>query len=298
MCGIGGVIYKKTVHEQKTGEIVVKMLESLCRRGPDSTGVALLHPKEEDLLYIDINYENYGNSDKIKELLSAITDLQTFSDHGNYVRATVKYDGDETVLIQSIHNIDRDVSVANYGEQIEVLKFLGSAENLESQFHVSQYDGQVAIGHTRMATESKVDISHSQPLCCHTGKDLTIIHNGHITNYIKLRSKYEKKGFTFITGNDSEVIAVYLVDKLNEGLTLKEAMEMSLDDFDGSFSYIAITPEQVGLAKEPFGMKPMVIAETEDFVAFASESLAITNGFGKDLAIFEPGSEEVLIWNL
>ncbi len=298
MCGIGGLIYKNTVHEKKTGEIVVKMLESLCRRGPDSTGIALLHPKVENTIYIDVNYEKPGNGEKIINLLTEYVTIESASDHESYVRATVKDVEDEETLVLAINNIDHDVSVASYGEQLEVLKFLGGAENLEAQFKISEYDGQVAIGHTRMATESKVDISHSQPLCCHMGQDLTIIHNGHITNYIKLRSKFEKQGYTFITGNDSEVIAVYLVDKLRAGMNLQEAMELSLEELDGSFSYIAITPDQVGLAKEPFGMKPMMIAETDDFVAFASESMAITNGFGKDLSVFEPGSEEVMIWNL
>ncbi|WP_194287327.1 class II glutamine amidotransferase [Gracilibacillus oryzae] len=298
MCGIGGLIYKNSVHEKKTGEIVIKMLESLCRRGPDSTGVALLHPKTADSLYMDVNYEKEGNGAKVINLLTEFATIVSTTDHGSYVRALIKDVSDEELLINAVNNIDHDVSVSSYGEQLEVLKFLGGAENLERQFRISDYDGKVAIGHTRMATESKVDISHSQPLSCHQGKDLTIIHNGHITNYIKLRSKFEKKGYHFITGNDSEVIAVYLVDKLKSGYDLKEAMELSLNELDGSFSYIAITPENVGLAKEPFGMKPMVIAETDDFVAFASESMAITNGFGKNLSVFEPDSEEVMIWKL
>ncbi|NMD71781.1 hypothetical protein HHO41_15900 [Bacillus sp. DNRA2] len=298
MCGIGGLIYKNSVHEKKTGEIVIKMLEGLCRRGPDSTGVALLHPKTQNRLYIDVNYDKGGNGKKVIHLLSEFSTVVSSTDHGNYVRALIKDVNDEELLINAINNLDKDISVASIGEQLEVLKFLGGAQNLETQYKISQYDGQVAIGHTRMATESKVDISHSQPLCSVNGKDLTIIHNGHITNYIKLRSKYEKLGYTFITGNDSEVIAVYLVDQIKAGLDLKAAMEKSLQELDGSFSYIAITPEQVGLAKEPFGMKPMVIAETEDFVAFASESQAITSGFGKNLSVYEPGSEEVIIWNL
>ncbi|WP_147532964.1 class II glutamine amidotransferase [Bacillus marasmi] len=298
MCGIGGLIYKNPVHEKKTGEIVLKMLEGLGRRGPDSTGVALLHPKAENRLYIDVNYDKGGNGQKVIHLLTEFSTVICSTDHCNYVRALIKDVTDEGMLINAINNIDSDVSVASFGEQIEVLKFLGGAQNLETQYKISEYDGKVAIGHTRMATESKVDISHSQPLCCHNGKDLTIIHNGHITNYIKLRSKYENLGYNFITGNDSEVIAVFLVDKMKAGLDLKEAMEQSLQELDGSFSYIAITPELVGLAKEPFGMKPMVIAETEDFVAFASESQAITNGFGKNLKVIEPGSEEVMVWNL
>lgn len=298
MCGIGGVIFKNPKHEKQTGKVILTMLDSLYRRGPDSTGVALLHPKEENVLYVDVNYERTGNGQRILTLLKDRAEILQSSIHGNYVRAKIYFTGDEQSLINEINELDRDVSVASFGQQIEVLKYLGGAANLESQFELSNYNGQVAVGHTRMATESKVDISHSQPLCCFASKDLTIIHNGHVTNYIKLRSYYERKGYTFLTGNDSEVIAVYLVDEMKNGASLEEAMKSSVMDLDGSFSYIAVTPSAVGLAKEPFGMKPMVLAETDEFIAFASESLAITREFGENLKISEPKAEEVLVWNL
>lgn len=298
MCGIGGVIFKNTNHDKKTGEVILTMLDSLYRRGPDSTGVALLHPKEENVLYVDVNYEKTGNGQRILSLLKGKATILKSSDHGNYVRAKISYSGDEQSLINELNELDSDVSVASFGQQIEVLKYLGGANNLETQFQLSNYNGQVAVGHTRMATESKVDISHSQPLCCYASKDLTIIHNGHVTNYIKLRSYYERKGYHFLTGNDSEVIAVYLVDEMKKGASLEEAMQSSITDLDGSFSYIAVTPTSVGLAKEPFGMKPMVLAETDDYIAFASESLAITREFGENLKIREPKAEEVLVWNL
>lgn len=298
MCGIGGVIYKNTVHKKKTGEVILSMMDSLFRRGPDSTGVALLHPKEDNVFYVDVNYEKAGNGQKVISILKQNADVISASDHGNYVRVKMDFTGDEKALLHAINELDSDISVANIGQHIEVLKFLGGADNLEAQYQISDFNGKVAVGHTRMATESIVDISHSQPLCCYENQDLTIIHNGHVTNYIKLRSYYERKGYHFVTGNDSEVIAVYLVDEMKKGASLKEAMESSLQDLDGSFSYIAVTPTAVGLAKEPFGMKPMVLAETDEFIAFASESLAITNGFEEQLNVREPKAEEVLIWNL
>lgn len=298
MCGIGGVIFKNTEHEKKTGEVILTMLDCLYRRGPDSTGVALLHPKEENILYIDVNYDKPGNGQRILTLLKKRAVIIQSSDHGNYVRAKISEIENEASLIKEITELDSDISIASFGQQIEVLKFLGGANNLQTQFNLADYNGQVAVGHTRMATESKVDISHSQPLCSYANKDLTIIHNGHVTNYIKLRSYYEKKGYQFMTGNDSEVIAVYLADEMSTGKTLQEAMESSIKDLDGSFSYIAVTPTAVGLAKEPFGMKPMVLAETDDYIAFASESLAITQEFGENLKIREPKAEEVIVWNL
>lgn len=298
MCGIGGVIYKNPDHNKKTGEVIITMLDSLFRRGPDSTGVALLHPKEENILYVDVNYEKKGNGQRIISLLNQAAKVIHSSDHGNYVRAKINFLGNPKKLSEEINKLDSDVLTANIGHSIEVLKYLGGANNLETQYQISAFDGQVAVGHTRMATESKVDISHSQPLCCHESTDLTIIHNGHVTNYIKLRSYYERKGYQFITGNDSEVIAVYLADEMTKGASLKEAMQSSISDLDGSFSYVAVTSSAVGLAKDPFGMKPMVLAETEDFIAFASESLAITRGFEESLNFREPKAEEVLVWNL
>ncbi|WP_158738285.1 hypothetical protein [Alteribacillus sp. YIM 98480] len=298
MCGIGGIIYKNSVHEKRTGEVVLNMLKSLYRRGRDSTGVALLHPKQENVLYLSVNYEKERNGERVISYLESVSDVQRVSNHGSYVRVKIWYRGEASELIDGINAMDQDISVANIGEQIEILKHLGGANNLEEQYQLSEYNGTVAIGHTRMATESKVDISHSQPLVCQYGQDLTIIHNGHVTNYVALRSHYEKKGYSFSTGNDSEVIAVYLTEQMANGLSLQQAMEESLLELDGSFSYIALTKDTVGLAKEPFGMKPMVIAETDDFVAFASENQAITSGFHQQLNVWEPGPEEVFIWNL
>jgi glutamine phosphoribosylpyrophosphate amidotransferase len=298
MCGIGGLLYKTPNHQRKTGEVVIRMLQSLYRRGPDSTGVALLHENKQDCLYVDITYEKEGNGVRIIDYLNRIGKVKKATDHGQYVRATVSFTGSETELVNGIDQLDDDISVANIGNRIEVLKYMGGASNLEKQFQVSEYDGPVALGHTRMATESKVDISHSQPLSARAIKDISIIHNGHVTNYINLRSFYENKGYTFTTGNDSEVIAVYLVDKMAQGADLKEAMQDSIRELDGSFTYLAVTPDAVGLAKEPFGMKPMVIAETDEFVAFASESVAIRNGFEADLKVSEPGVGEVLVWKL
>lgn len=298
MCGIGGIIYKTPHHKLRTGEVVLKMLDCLYGRGPDSTGVSLLHQDNTDSLFIDVNYEKAGNGTKVIDYLHSVSQVKAATDHREYVRASIIFKGDERKLVDGIDSIDADVSVASLGSHIEVLKYLGRAGNLEKQFHVSQYDGPVALGHTRMATESKVDISHSQPLSPRGIKDLSIIHNGHITNYIKLRGFYENNGYTFTTGNDSEVIAVYLADKMLQGASLKEAMKDSIRELDGSFTYLAVSPQAVGFAKEPFGMKPMFVAETDDFVALASESRSITNGLGEDLKTWEPGAEEVIVWEL
>lgn len=298
MCGIAGLIYKVPEHTVKTGDAVIRMLDSLYRRGPDSTGVALFHPENQNGLYVGINYGKVGNGARIVNFLKDFSQVLKAEDRGHYVRALLSDAVQVNELAEALKAVDSDISVAAIGKSIEVLKSTGSAASLDTEFQVSTYDGPVAIGHTRMATESRVDISHSQPLSPQGAADLAIIHNGHITNYIKLRSYYESLGYNFITGNDSEVIAVYLTHKIANGATFREALEHSLSELDGSFTYVAVTKGAVGLVREPFGMKPMVIAETAEFVALASESLAIQDGFSPELDIWEPAAEEVLVWEL
>jgi glutamine phosphoribosylpyrophosphate amidotransferase len=147
-----------------------------------------------------------------------------------------------------------------------------------------------------MSTESRIDLSHSQPFWAHGYPDLAMVHNGHITNYHKLRRLYEQKGVKFYTDNDSEVIGIYLSEKLSQGMSLEEAMKASLVDFDGSFSYFAATPNEMGFARDPFALKPLLFAETDTFVAMANEEVAIRAAFTGDYAVAETQANEVRVW--
>ena len=158
---------------------------------------------------------------------------------------------------------DKEVEVLSMGYSLEITKQVGSPVNLDSTYHLDDFCGSHGIGHTRLSTESSIDLSHSQPFWSHGNPDLAIAHNGHITNYRNLRCKYEQNGFHFYTQNDSEIIGVYIGEKLSMGMTLAEAMHASLRDFDGSFSYLAATEDSVGFAKDPFGFKPLLMTETD-----------------------------------
>jgi len=160
------------------------------------------------------------------------------------------------------------------GRRLEVIKQVGSPENLELTYGISAFVGTHGIGHTRLSTESRVDLSHSQPFWAHGLPDVAVVHNGHITNYHKLRRRYEQEGYHFYTENDSEIIGIYLAWKLRQGLSLGGAMEASLRDLDGSFSYLAATKDVFGFAKDPFCLKPLLVGESEGAIAVAKQDYA------------------------
>src|SRR5262249_51879842 len=145
-----------------------------------------------------------------------------------------------------------------------------------------RWTGTHGLGHTRLSTESRVDLSHSQPFWAHGTADLAVVHNGHITNYHKLRRIYEQEGVRFYTENDSEIIGIYLARRLAEGASLHEALEASLRDLDGSFSYLAATADAFGYAKDPFCLKPLLVAESAGAIAVANEEIALHAVLGGD----------------
>jgi glutamine phosphoribosylpyrophosphate amidotransferase len=141
-----------------------------------------------------------------------------------------------------------------------------------------------------------VDLSHSQPFWAHGVPDLATVHNGHITNYHKLRRQYEQRGYRFYTENDSEIIGVYLRDRMAAGLSLTDALRSSLDDFDGSFSYLAASGDCLAFVKDRFGFKPLMVAETEEFVAIATEEIALRQALRRDFVAKEPAPGTLQIW--
>jgi glutamine phosphoribosylpyrophosphate amidotransferase len=186
--------------------------------------------------------------------------------------------------------------VVSLGRQLEILKQAGSPRQLEESYGIAQRRGSHGIGHTRLSTESRVDLSHSQPFWAHGVPDLATVHNGHITNYHKLRRHYEQRGCRFFTENDSEVIGVYLRDRLGRGMSFEDALRSSLDDFDGSFSYLAATGDRLAYVRDRFGLKPLVLAETDDFVAIATEEVALRQSLGRDFVAREPAPGGMRVW--
>ena len=283
------------------GRILLAMLNALGCRGPDSAGVALFGPLKSGQFIVRIKLGDGGDIEprapQLADLLQSlgIRDSQ-FSVVASYGRFMVNGEIDLAHLIASAESLGDDIEVVSVGRRLEIVKQVGSPANLEKTFGISNFRGTHGLGHTRLSTESRVDLSHSQPFWSHGLPDLAIVHNGHITNYHQLRRRYEQRQVRFYTDNDSEVVAVYLADRLNEGRSLHEAFQAMLRDLDGSYSCLAATGTELGFVKDPFALKPLLWAETDGFVAVANEEIAIRSALPGTYAVREAQAKEIRVW--
>ena len=309
MCGIVGYLDKTNNELAEIGQIIFRMLTALGRRGPDSAGVALYsHVHDGDMVLRVKLGESDGSAtplerqrfvEKGKQIAEQVASFGPVGEAfttAEYLRLALDYDGDPRTLERLIEAGGSDVEVVSMGRNLEIIKQVGSPEKLDATYGVSKTLGSHGIGHTRLSTESRIDLSHSQPFWAHGCPDLATVHNGHITNYHKMRRTYEQHGVKFYTENDSEIIGVYLVEKLSQGMTLEEALQASVDEFDGSFSYFVATPDALGFVRDPFALKPLLFTETDHFVAIANEEFAIRAAIGGDYVVRESQARDVRVW--
>jgi methylamine---glutamate N-methyltransferase subunit A len=301
MCGIVGFLDKSNTSERAAvGKVLLTMLQALACRGPDSAGVALYGPSPDHKLIMRVKLGGRGNlqsrAQQIVGLAESFGPISNFSAAGSYARFLVDEGIDERRLVASVESLDPEIEVVSMGRSLDIVKQVGSPASLERSYAISQFHGTHGLGHTRLSTESRVDLSHSQPFWGHGLPDLAIVHNGHITNYHQLRRKYEQKGVHLHTENDSEIIAVYLAEQLRVGRGLEESLRAMLGDLDGSYSCLAATASQLGFVKDPFALKPLLFAETEDFVAVATEEIAIRSAVPSDYRVREAAVKEVRVW--
>jgi len=228
--------------------------------------------------------------------LETIHGCSQFSTAASYARFLASSETDLNLVTSAIESLDKDFEVVSIGHRLEIVKQTGSPDNLEKTYGVSHFTGTHGIGHTRLSTESRVDLSNSQPFWSHGFPDLAIVHNGHITNYHQRRRRYEQRGVRFYTENDSEVVAVYLSEQLKKGSSLQEALERMLRDLDGSYSCLAATERQLGFVKDDFALKPLVMTETDEFVAVATEEIAIRAALPGSYSVREAQVREVRVW--
>jgi glutamate synthase domain-containing protein 1 len=300
MCGIVGFLDKSS-GKYPLGQTLLAMMQALGCRGPDSAGVALYGPARS---YWVLNVklpEHVPPAQAVPAVLEAVSDCGTARGHqatGAYLRLELEPHTDAAGLEKRLTERMPDAEVVSLGHRLEIVKQVGSPGQLEETYHVGKRSGSHGIGHTRLSTESRVDLSHSQPFWAHGAPDLATVHNGHVTNYHKLRRRFEQKGYRFYTENDSEVIGVYLRDRLAAGLNLADALRSSQDDFDGSYSYLAAWGDGLAYVKDRFGFKPLVLAETEDFVALATEEVALRRALGGDFEAREPAPGTMRMWSV
>ncbi|HII84601.1 MAG TPA: glutamine amidotransferase [Methanobacterium subterraneum] len=283
MCGIAGVVFKdKDLHP--VGRFMTRMLDALQHRGPDSAGFALYGGlglrEHEYLLNIEVK-EKPGLLDEVKTKVDTAFPIESeeiIPSVENYIiyRCKVVLESFSQLkpLIMEVDKID-DVIVLNGAHSFEMIKDVGLVKDIAARYNTEDKMGTHAIGHTRFSTESIVDRYHAHPFQSYIIPDITVVHNGQITNYWKIRDPLERKGHVFETNNDTECIVHYIADKLSQDYSLEEALEQSVKDMDGPFSYIVGTPNGVGIAKDQLGLRPGVMAENDEVFAVASEEVAL-----------------------
>lgn len=302
MCGIVDYLDKPGNIETPIGEILFHMLGTLSCRGPDSAGVALFGKSHEPKWVLRIKLGEYGNLEEkgkvVAEKLGGLARVYEADVFSEYLRVVIGPVVDPSRLGSQVEALDEGLELISMGARLEIAKQVGSPEDLERSYHIRSFRGTHGIGHTRLSTESRVDLSHSQPFWARSAPDLATVHNGHITNYHKLRRRYQQRGLRFYTENDSEIIGLYLSDRMSHGCSFEEALWASIEDFDGSFCYLAATANSLAYVKDSFALKPLNVAETDDFVAIATEEIALRATLPGSFEAFEPGVRQVHIWNV
>src|SRR5687768_6795885 len=282
MCGIAGIISRNG--DRRIGSEMTRMLQSMKHRGPDSTGYALYGPPSEDWVMRvkladantprDYEFETRlrNNKAEIERRLAQLgATLHRTIDATEYAfEAHFAYDGDLKALADRVEDV-RGAEVLSLGHSLQIIKDLGDAETVAHQYKLDGLGGTHAIGHVRMATESDVDISGAHPYWAYPFSDVAVVHNGQLTNYHQWRRRLERSGHRFQSECDSEIIAVYLAERLADGVSLETAMKGSLEDLDGVFTYLVVTEDSLGMAKDEMAAKPLVLHEGDGLVALASE---------------------------
>jgi glutamate synthase domain-containing protein 1 len=232
----------------------------------------------------------------LAKLEAAHATVKTVEPETQYAfRATLEYDGELKELADRVESVP-DAEVLSLGHSLEIIKDLGDAETVSEQYGLDSFQGTHAIGHVRMATESDVDISGAHPYWAYPFTDVAVVHNGQLTNYFQWKRRLERSGHRFQSECDSEIIAVYLAQKMEGGATLEDAMRDSLDELDGVFTYIAVTDDALGVAKDEMAAKPLVLYEADDLVALASEEIAIRAIIDREIETYDPYESEVMVW--
>jgi glutamate synthase domain-containing protein 1 len=306
VCGIVAFWDKTGESSTDTGGIVLSMLDALACRGPDSAGVALLGPEpgpsDLERWVIRVAAADHPPLERLVTLgeLIAFAEGHYCEHQGDTWRFQFRpAPGATAAQFERALGARRGgLEVLSLGRRLDLVKQVGSPQRLESSYQVSTWCGPMAVGHTRMSTESRIDLAHSQPFWAHGVPDLATVHNGHVTNYHQLRRQYEQQGATFYTDNDSEVIGVYLKDQLEQGLSLHEALARSIDCLDGAFNYLVVSSHGLGVVRDRFGFKPLVIAETAEFVAVATEEVALRRAIPGDYEAAEPPPASALFFPL
>lgn len=295
MCGIVGLYLKNDKYQSRLGELFSPMMIAMTERGPDSAGFAIYGDSVDTGIKFTLRHEdeNYDWEKLAKDIEEAlVTKVDWFK---NSKVAIFKVNTDADFVENYLHENHPDVLIMSAGTSIEILKEVGLPERIVNMFNLDKMQGTHIIGHTRMATESAVTMAGSHPFS--TGMDLCLVHNGSLSNHNRMRQELKRNGIHFDTENDTEVAAGFLTYRLQQGDSLHQALEHALKELDGFYTFTIGTKDGFAVVRDPIACKPAVIAETDDYVAMASEYQALTTLPGIENAkVWEPEPSTIYAW--
>ena len=297
MCGIVGLFLKDRTLEPQLGSMLTDMLITMTDRGPDSAGIAIYGTEIEGRVKLTVQSDTPDTdyaalAEDLGRAIDSPVTLRQNDTHAVLSLDAVKVDQAR----QAIRELRPGVRVMSDGDVIEIYKEIGLPKDVAARFDLSAMSGTHGIGHTRMATESAVTTEGAHPF--NTGADQCLVHNGSLSNHNSLRRKLKREGMRVESMNDTEVGAAYLNWKMQNGATLGEALENSLEDLDGFFTFVVGTKDGFGVVRDPIACKPAVMAETDQYVAFGSEYRALVNlPRIEDAKVWEPEPATVYFWS-
>jgi glutamate synthase domain-containing protein 1 len=302
MCGIVGLHLKVPALEPELGALVTPMMDCMGSRGADSSGLAIFSaPLPAGRFRYSVRIGSARGSDAEAELSALVEELAAATGHPVECER-IRADGavlaatdDVELLSNELRRLRPDAVVMGFGRSLEIVKDVGSPREVCDRFRITERSGFQAVGHTRMATESAVTTDHSHPFA--PAHDLAVVHNGSFSNPATVRRKLEEEGISFVTDNDTEVAARLIGRELSRGSGIEAALKEVGNEMDGFYTLLVATDQEIAVVRDSFACKPLVVAETEDYVAFTSEYIAMATLPGIESAnVFEPKPEEIHAW--
>jgi len=296
MCGIVGLYLKNDDFQSQLGKMFRPMLLEMSSRGPDSAGVAIYrNPVIDGQTKFSLAHSDSAFPWKTLEIDFAATHQCAVSIQKVGTHCILITEAEEETFVEWLKNSEHKIQIVGSGQSIEIFKEVGLPEKVYELFELKEASGTHIIGHTRMATESAVTTAGSHPFA--TGSDLCLVHNGSLSNYNILRRNLEHEGIQFQTENDTEVAGAYLTWKLRSGASLRQALEDGISEIDGFYTFCIGTQNGFAVVRDPIACKHAVLAETDDWVAMATEFRAIAHlPNAVNAEIWEPEPSTIYIW--
>lgn len=307
MCGIAGRILNAP---GTVGKDLVDLMDAQEHRGADSTGFAIYTvPRDQGYVLRGMGFDKSNLDADLADFENVLkdngggftSDPEILTDHNKHYcfRMEMSDPKDLQAWVADADELSSRIEVQSCGRSLEIIKDIGGAGAVADKHGVRDMIGTHGLGHARLATESSVLPNASHPFWARPFSDVAIVHNGQITDYYSWRDRLERRGYRFLTQNDSELIAVWVSDQMKAGLTMQQALIKSITSIDGVFTYMIAVPEGIGFAKDRFAMKPLVVIDQSGELAAATEEQAVRRVFSDECDVINyDGPALTGIWNV